>query len=109
MGLNIGITVKKQSEGYMQEGSNPKGTIKEIEDRFFEFLNKKFPLGGFGGGWVSFNDKNGEYDFDVRMSSYSREFSEHYPDADMYLAITEFIYREFSHHEGVNLKTYWSG
>ena len=39
----------------------------------------------------------------------SEEFKKNYPNADMYLAITEFIYKEFSHMEGIEMKTYWSG
>lgn len=108
MGLNIGIEVLAQTEGYGEYGHNPKGSPEEIERRFFEFLNNKFPLGGFCGGWVHFDGK--EYDFDVRMSHYSGDFISHgYRENDMYLAITEFIYQEFSHMEGIKLRTYWSG
>ena len=108
MGLNIGIEVKKQTEGYGYEGYNPKGTIKEIETRFFEFLNNKFPKGGFGEGWVNL-DEDG-YDFDVRMFRYGSEFEEsgHKMD-DMWLAITEFVYDNFSHVSGIEMTTYWSG
>lgn len=109
MGLNIGIEVKKQNDSWGCEGSNPHGTIEEIEERFFEFLHNKYPLGGFGRGWVSFDDKKQKYDFDVRMFKYSLEFSNNYPDADMYLSIAEFIFKEFSHMEGVEMRTYWSG
>lgn len=108
MGLNIGIYVKKQSEGYMQDGRNPKGTEKEIEERFFKFLNDKFPEGGFGHGWVNAHGK--EYDFDIRIFSYGNEIREHgYNQNDFYLAIVEFIFNEFSHIEGIEMRTYWSG
>lgn len=109
MGLNIGIEVKKQNDSYGNDGRNPKVEIAKLEDEFFEFLHNKFPLGGFGKGWVSFNERENEYDFDVRMFSYSSEFNKNYPDTDMFLAITEFIYKEFSHLEGIKLRTYWSG
>lgn len=107
MGLNIGIEVKKQTEGYGNDGFNPKGTIEEIEKRFFDYLYDKYPLGGFSHGWVS--ERGGKYDFDLRMSKYGTIFKENYPEADIYLAITEFIYQEFSHIEGIDMRTYWSG
>lgn len=111
MGLNIGIHVKKQSEGYGNEGCNPKGSQEEIEDRFFEFLNNRFPKGGFGGGWVHTPmEEKGVYDFDVRVFRYGSELEANgYKVKDMYLAITEFIYENFSHLEGIKLETYWSG
>lgn len=52
MGLNIGIQVLQQSEGWGNFGSNPIGSIEEVEQSFFRFLNHKFPKGGFGHGWV---------------------------------------------------------
>lgn len=108
MGLNIGIRVEKQEEGYMIDGRNPKGSIKNIEKRFFDFLHKKFPLGGFGGGWVNLY-KDG-YDFDVRMFSYASLFQDNgYTQDEMYLAIAEFIFKEFSHIAGIKMQTYWSG
>lgn len=110
MGLNIGIRVKKQIEGYMCEGYNPKGTIDEIEERFFNFLYNKFPKGGFGKGWVSFNEMKNEYDFDVSILKYGDLLNKNgYNQKDIYLAITDFIYQNFSHIEGINMTTYWSG
>lgn len=113
MGLNIGIEVSRQSEVYMCEGSNPRGTIEEIEQSFFRFLNHKFPLGGFGGGWVSLRkDYKGieKYDFDIRMFKYGSEFQENgYKMEQMWMAMTEYIYGEFSHMEGIEMRTYWSG
>jgi hypothetical protein len=109
MGLNIGIKVKKQQDGWGSEGRNPKGSIDDIEKYFSDFLYKKFPLGGFGNISVSYDKESEEYCFDVRMFKYSSEFDENYPDANIYLAITEYIYHEFSHIEGIKLKTYWSG
>lgn len=110
MGLNIGVEVKKQSEGWGEQGKNPQGTIQEIENRFFKFLRNKFPKGGFGGGWVSYSETDKEYDFDVKMISYGTKFVENgYHQDRMYLAIVEFIFGEFSHLEGIELKTYWSG
>jgi len=110
MGLNIGIKVKEQDDTYGGEGSNPEGTIEEVEKRFYDFLNERFPKGGFGGGWVHYNTSTHVYDFDVRMFRYSLEFEDKgYELKDMWLAITEFIYGEFSHLEGIEMRTYWSG
>lgn len=104
MGLNIGIEVKKQVEGYGYTGYNPKGTRAEIEERFFAFLDKKFPDDdGFGRGWVMFKEKEQKYDFDVRLA-YDWN---HYDCTPMFLAIAEFIYNEFSY-DGLEMRTYHS-
>jgi len=106
MGLNIGIYVKKQDQGNMCNGCNPKGTIEEIEERFFSTLNKKFPKGGFSHGWVVLS--NNEYDFDLRIINHGDVLMKNgYTFIAVYLAITEFIYKEFSHVEGIKLSTYF--
>lgn len=117
MGLNIGIHVKRQREGYGEDGMNPKGTPDEIEADFFDFLDKKFPKGGYGGGWVDL--KQGEsylfngkpyYDFDVRMNGYGSNFQNNgYTMEQMWLAIAEYIFDHFSHMEGIEMQSYWSG
>ena len=112
MGLNIGIHVKKQDQGYMLDGFNPKGTIEEIEERFFSALNKKFPKGGFTHGWVLLKsnryNNDLEYDFDLRIINHGSVLAENGHTFDnLYLAITEFIYNEFSHIEGIKLSTYF--
>lgn len=114
MGLNIGAHVKAQSEGFMCEGRNPKGTPEEVEERFFAFLNEKFPEGGFGGGWVSFGKRfdaeKDWWDFDVRMFSYGADFCRHYESITvMYLAIFEFVLGEFSYTDWIESETYYSG
>lgn len=108
MGLNIGIEVRKQDEGYMQYGSNPKLEGDELEADFFAFLHTKFPDGGFGGGWVHLTKRHKDewwYDFDVRLFNYGEKVD----SAAMYLAITEYIYKHFSHVDGIEMRTYWSG
>ena len=107
MGLNIGVEVRKQAEGYMCEGSNPRGSIEEIEKDFFAFLSNRFPEGGFGGGWVSLKPRGKEewYDFDVRLFGYGKKVDV----SAMYLAITEYIFSHFSHVDGIEMRTYWSG
>lgn len=108
MGLNIGIEVKVQADGYGNYGNNPLGTIEEIEQSFFRFLKHKFPLGGYGSGWVHL--RNDWYDFDVRMFDYGSEFEKRgYTMNQMWMAITEYIYSEFSHEHGIEMRTYWSG
>jgi len=52
-----------------------------------------------------------EYDFDIRMNSYGfgDKFRELYPDADLYKDLVLWIFDNFSHNEGIELRTYWSG
>lgn len=109
MGLNIGIRVLAQDEGFMSHGSNPKGTMEEVDSRFFDFLNAKFPQGGFGRGGVSKSkryDGKEWWDFDVRMASYSSEFGD---KNEMYVAIFEFIVGEFGVVDGLDTQAYWNG
>lgn len=117
MGLNIAIYVKKQREGYGEEGRNPKGDNKQIEADFFDYLHKRFPDGGFGGGWAN-ESKGGSawpfdgapyYEFNVRMFRYGDEFEKTgHTMTEMWLAITEYIYENFSHMEGIQMQTSWS-
>ncbi len=118
MGLNIGIYVKAQPTGYGETGQNPQGTPQDVENQFFNFLGKRFPKGGFGGGWVSYSKGGSAWPFDgepywqfsVRMFQYGSLFEENgYEMENMWLAITEFVYQNFSHHNGIVLETYWSG
>lgn len=116
MGLNIGIRVKKQDDGWGNFGHNPLngiGSIEEVEKSFMRFLELKFPKGGFCGGWVSLSKWSEDkewYDFDVRMHKYGGEFKNNgYEMEQMWLAITEFIYSSFSHEHGIEMETYWSG
>ena len=107
MGLNIGIEVKHQREGYGEYGHNPKLDLKDLEQEFFAHLRKRFPKGGYGGGWVSVDED--VYDFDVRMFQYGQVFEENgYAFDDMYSAIFDFVLKHFSDHE-IEARTYWSG
>lgn len=107
MGLNIGVCVKKQAEGYMDHGRNPQMGLPELEEDFFRFLNERFPEGGFGPGGVSLSRRHdGEewFDFDVRPARYGSDC-----DVDaLYLAIVEYVFGQFSHSEGIVMETYHS-
>lgn len=97
MGLNIGIEVKRQDDRYMSYGSNPKGTIAEIEAAFKSFLHQKFPGETFNPS-VTFREQEQVYDFDVYM---------HYRDAThLYLAILEFVLEHFSIDYGIDAHIY---
>ena len=72
----------------------------------------------FGGGWVSHSEGGSawpfggkpHWQFNVRMFRYGGEFEKNgYTDMDMWLAMTEFVYLSFSHHEGIEMTTSWSG
>lgn len=107
MGLNIGIEVKRQRDGYGDYGRNPELGSKDLEQEFFAHLRERFPKGGFGGGWVNVGKE--VYDFDVRMFRWGSEFeSSGYAITDMYSAIFEFVLKHFSYHE-IEARTYWSG
>ena len=95
MGLNIGVDVKRQEEGYMSSGCNPKGTIAEIEAEFDAFLREKFPEEAFNPS-VQLRDQ--EYTFDVYMD---------YRDSShLYLAICEFVLDHFSVDYGIDMHVY---
>jgi hypothetical protein len=95
MGLNIGVNVKRQEEGYMSSGCNPKGTIAEIEAEFDAFLREKFPDEAFNPS-VSLRDQ--EYTFDVYMG---------YRDSRLlHLAILEYVFDHFSDNYGIDMHVY---
>jgi|SRR5882672_12972376 len=101
MGLNIGVEVKQQKEGYMSSGHNPNGTIDEIATQFDTFLREKFPGAAFNPGVRFRVDK---YEFDVYMD-YAWN---NYDSTPMYLAILEFVLSHFSVDYGVDLHVYHS-
>ena len=101
MGLNIGVSVKKQEEGYMSYGSNPKGTREEVEDKFNTFLREKFPNDAFN-PTVSLSQE--EYTLDVRLDYQWNN----YDSTPMYLAILEFVLAHFSVDYGIDLHVYHS-
>lgn len=108
MGLNIGITVKKQEEGYYSEGSNPKGTHREIEERFRSHMLASVPALD-GTTSLSITEAKDAYDFDVRPSHYGDAFGKAGGEWDeVYLAIFRFILDEFSGAYGIDMRTYHS-
>ncbi len=88
----------------MCNGYNPRGTIKEIEERFENFLQEKLPEKSFAPG-VYFNERDKEYSFDAQISY---DWSGDEQDR-LYLAMVEFIFNNFSQVEGIDMKTFWSG
>lgn len=108
MSLTIGIHVKKQADGWGNDGCNPTGTDEEISDRLREFLKERFPLGGYS--YVSARLSNDDYGFDVGMPKYSSEFKGNgYELKQMYLALTDFALDNFSMVHGIEMRMYWSG
>lgn len=108
MSLIIGIRVKEQDDDYQCDGNNPRGTRVEIRERLVAHLERKLPLGGFGGVGVDYYD--GEYDFDVQVWGYGRELEHHgYTVRDLYLAMIGFVLEEFSVVEGIRMEAYGAG
>lgn len=101
MGLNIGVKVKRQEEGFMSYGSNPKGTREEVQEGFDEFLRGKFSVDVFT-PTVSLNERDGVYDFDVRLD-YAWN---NYDSTPMYLAIMEYVLTHFSTNYGIDIQVY---
>lgn len=107
MGLNVGVTVKKQYEEYMSEGCNPKGTITEINEQFDTFLRGKFPDDAFSPEvrlQDAYKQPYQEYIFDVRLA-YNWNG---YDSTPMYLAILEYILTHFSAGYGIDMRVYHS-
>lgn len=108
MSLCIGIHVRKQSEGWGEYGHNPHGNTEELQQSFARFMEHKFPNGGYGYTDVSLGKE--DYNFCVGMPSYGSKLKEAgYEMGQIWLAIVEYAFDEFSHLEGVKLETYWSG
>lgn len=114
MGLNIGVRVKQQEEGFMRLGCNPKGTLEEISADVREYVESRVPN-------VSTNDsekvaytvhdvelRDGWYVFDVRV----RNYGGHLPNGDIepiFHALLTWASTQFSHEDGIEIRTYWSG
>lgn len=99
MGLNIGVYVKRQLEGYMSAGTNPKGTVEEINADFDTFLRGKFPDEVFTPS-VTLNEQDEQYNFDVYMD---------YRDTDLlYMAILDYVLSHFSADYGIDIHVYHS-
>lgn len=102
MGLVIGVHVERQVEGFMCYGQNPQGTREEIEERYIVFLENMYPDAPFAPG-VSVSDKDYRFDVQIDYNWTSEEQNR------LYLAITEFVYSQFSHVDGIHMTTFWSG
>jgi hypothetical protein len=102
MGLNIGVQVKRQEEGFMSNGSNPKGTREEVEEQFDTFLREKFPEDAYNPSVCLRTD--GVYDFDVRLDYKWNN----YDSTPMYMAILEFVLKHFSAGYGIDIHVYHS-
>jgi hypothetical protein len=102
MGLVIGVHVKRQVEGFMCYGRNPSGTREEIEANFVAFLCERYADCPFSPG-VSVSDQY--YGFDVQIGYHWTTEEQN----RLYLAITEFVYSQFSHVDGIHVTTFWSG
>jgi hypothetical protein len=84
----------------MSYGSNPGGTIAEVNAEFDAFLRDKFPNDAFNPD-VTLSDT---YCFDVHLS-YDWN---NYDSTPMYLAILEFVLSHFSAGYGIDLHIYHS-
>lgn len=111
MSLIVGVRVRRQDEGHMGYGQNPKGSKEEITKRLWEHLEKALPRGGWGGVGVSQpTARNDWYDFDCQVFEYGGVLNLNgYTQHDLYLAMVGFILQEFSVIEGIEMKVYWSG
>lgn len=106
MGLNIGVRVKRQPEGYMQYGRNPKGTLEEIGARLQAHLEEKMGGNGFGANAELRNDW---YTFDIRVSAYGQNLPHEKTSYDLMRELVIWVWEQFSDEEGVEMKTYWVG
>jgi hypothetical protein len=95
MGLNIGFRVKQQLEGYMREGSNPRGTLEEIGQQVRAFIEERVPGGGYTVHDPTLHD--GWYGFDIRPSHYGSELKDG-DTSPLYEALLIWIF----HHFGTN-------
>ena len=111
MGLNIGMEVQQQEiDGglYGEPHILPKESLEELNEKFFDFLEQRFPNHGemFGHSvevWVA-----GTYTFDCRMDHYGHEFGKAgYKMEQLYQAIFEFVLTIFSY-DDLQVRTYHS-
>ncbi len=111
MGLNVGIKVKQQSEGFMQLGCNPKGTLEEITDDVIRYVEDKVPnvsIHDEGDFAYSVNDVRlyeGWYDFDIRVRSYGGNMVDR--STKLIQALCCYAVEHFSSDEGIEIRTYW--
>lgn len=115
MGTNIGIYVKRQEEGFMMYGSNPRGSLSEIGESARAFVGAQVPRSDPRGrpAYEVYDPEMREdqaamwYRFDVRLFMHG----EYLPDDGGALilgALTAWACLHFSHEEGVEIRTYWS-
>ncbi|HLL80037.1 MAG TPA: hypothetical protein VKT25_11085 [Ktedonobacteraceae bacterium] len=108
MGLNIGFEVQQQriDAGYSGPIILPKESLEELNEKFHDFLEQRFPEHGdmFGHSvevWVA-----GTYTFDCRMGHYGHEFGKRgFEMEQLYQAIFEFILTVFSY-DDLQIRTY---
>ncbi len=112
MGLNVGIEVKQQEEGFMRLGSNPRGTLAEIGESARSFVKARVPaVDAEGCAAYEVYDpvlRDGWYRFDARCFGYGA----HLPDdgvAQIIAALAAWACYHFSHEEGVEIRTLWAG
>lgn len=109
MGLTIGISVKRQHEGYGSEGNNPQGTREQIEEQVREHLSKAFPGEDGLPFALSVAMSEEKYSFDVSFARYGNDFlSKDYTFEQVYLALTAYILEHFSRSYGIDMHLYFS-
>jgi hypothetical protein len=109
VGTNIGIYVKRQEEGFMMYGSNPRGSLSEIGESVRTFVSERVPKIDEKAAYSVFDPeiREGWYRFDVRL--FVR--GEYLPDDGGALilgALAAWACLHFNHEEGVEIRTYWS-
>ena len=115
----IGIFVKKQSP--MMEQGYPIESIEKLRKQYWAFLEKKLPgmKDNYSANIEYFEKAKSAcgpdgYDFEfwvqpIGYGRYLRAAGYEDPQHLLYLAMAEFIFDKFSHIEGIEMKTYWSG
>lgn len=105
MGLNIGFRVR--SYAWSPDSISEKKLKKKLDS----YLDKRFSKGGFYTNVTSekIDNWNIEYQIDIRMLDYCKEFEKNYPDTDIYVELFKFIKQEFFTTDGLELEMYWNG
>lgn len=102
MGLDIGIWVKEQDEGYGSLGSNP-ASIEVCEKELAEFILDRFPDCGLGASvkkttWAfGRSPEHTTWDLSIHVSSRGTALREHgFELRDVHLALYEFVLGHWS-------------
>lgn len=115
MGLNIGVRVRQQEEGYMRTGRNPKGTLEEISDEVRAFVEARVPnVSNLSPSEVAYTVhdvelRDGWYVFDIRPRNYGSHLDQGWDIQPLYHALLVWISDHFDHEDGVEMHTYWAG